>query len=153
MVNIGGTISRTHINADGEFETTALLNAYHESRAEDLRVDKYGNLFGKSVAEFIDEESRVFMERESHPTVWYVLNEDGQAVQISDEGEVKWIDENGLRDLEPTDNMDVEWKPVSTSWRFFGVENGVPNIYNRSVKKIYFSYGEMKLNKDFSCHC
>lgn len=148
VVNIGGTISRTHINAEGEFETTALLNAYHEARAEDLRVDKYGNLFGKSVAEFIDEESRVFMERESHPTVWYVLNEDGQAVQISDEGEVKWIDENGLRDLEPTDNMDVEWKPVSTSWRFFGVENGVPNIYDRFVKKIYFSYGEMKLNKD-----
>ncbi len=153
VVNIGGTISRTHINEDGEFETTALLNAYHEARAEDLRVDKYGNLFGKSVAEFIDEESRVFMERESHSTVWYVLNDEGQAVQISDEGEVKWIDENGLRDLEPTDNMDAEWTPWTPSWRFFGVENGVPNIYNRLATDpthIALMDGPIRINKDIA---
>lgn len=132
VVKIGGNVCRANINENGEFETTALFNAYTASKIEECRVDRWGNVFGKSNTDnlsYADTDARVFVESRNDISVCYVSDESGNSAQINRDGTVKWITENGeLRDPQPGDNF-VQRK-IASGWGFWeGITNGVAFYY------------------------
>lgn len=133
VVKIGGNVCRVNINDNGEYETSALFNDYTASKIAEYRVDRWGNVFGKSTdsLSYVDTETRVFVEStQASNNIRYAIDENGKSVQLNNEdGEVKWITENGeLRDPQLGDYF-VQKKIYINGYYWEGIIDGEALYY------------------------
>lgn len=136
VVGIDRRLSRVFINEDGEYETKELFNDYSVSRVGNIRVDRWGNVFGQwntsqGDTEYIDAEARVFVEKygDWDFTKKYAIDAEGNSVCFSRDGTVKWITETGeFRDPQSGDNF-VQ-KKIRKNGRYWeGITDGVVKYY------------------------
>lgn len=143
VVSMSGAVYRVSINEDNELVTTPAFNDYHAKIVQDVKVDKYGNIFAKSNTCFIEEENKVYVENAEswESDVFYVMNEELQAVQLNSNGTVMWIDENGLRELREEDNYEQN-KVYLNGFFWEGIKNGIAKYYLTSPVWIFDKWPE-----------
>ncbi len=131
VVRVGGELYRVSINEDDVMDADEVFSSYQKDKVRDIRIDKYGNVFAKSNTSFVDKEKRVYVEDAESNKVWYFMNDEGQAVQLNESGIAKWIDGNGLRELQVDDNF-VQRKTYMDNFYWEGISDG-ESIYYRST--------------------
>ncbi|MDR2091249.1 MAG: hypothetical protein LBP62_06365 [Clostridiales bacterium] len=144
VVKIGGNVCRAYINENDEYEVKGVFNSIQSQKVQDLKIDKWGNIIGKSIDDFgfEDTEARVFVQAMAsggynNTPIAYVLDSEGTAIRLTDKGEVKILSENGtLRDPIATDNIYV--KAGCRGWIFKGITNGEAIYYETAYYRSYY---------------
>lgn len=147
VVKLDNEIYRVSVNEEGELETIPVFTDFQKQRIffgtsydgrELIRVDKYGNIFAESeTLSYIEEGVYVTnVAISGRDNLRYEIDKTGQAVQLDLKNKyVKWINENGLRDLLPGDNFYQEkiclYWPYRPFWQYWeGVKDGIPYLYS-----------------------